>query len=207
MRWRIGFAAMLFTGAAHAKNLEAIDPSVSPATTIDDAKTAETPTPTGKRELYRSVVRFGAGPSMFFAPSDYGMGVGVTVDFGSGTVGGRVASSWFRSQKQGSPEELTSPTGAGFGQYTGEITVDLLKRGPFHPVFAIGFGMIDVFRHDEVVAGIATGRVAIEYAVALDGADVRIGLGLNGVLLGPAPRELIPMGGYVTTTATIAIGF
>lgn len=159
-------------------------------------------------ERYRSPFRLGVGPEMFFSNHDYGGGLGVTADFGTGTVGGRLHAAWFRAQKQGTPDEAGSPTGAGFGQYTAEITLDFYKRGPIHPMMGLGFGALHVFHpNGDMIAGIGTARVGFEYAFAMDDADVRIGAGLTGVMPGPAPQALHELKAYGVVGATITVGF
>lgn len=159
-------------------------------------------------ERYRSPFRLSVGPSALVAGHDVGAGLGVMADFGTGTVGGRLSAGWFRSQKQGTPEEGLSPTGAGFGQYTAEITLDFHKRGPVHPVFGLGFGALHVFHpNGDMLAGIGTARLGIEYAFDFDDADVRLGAGITGVLPGPAPKALADLKGYGIIGASIGIGF
>jgi hypothetical protein len=159
-------------------------------------------------ERYRSPFRLSVSPAVFFAGHDLGAGLGVAADFGTGTVGGRLYGGWFRSQKQGTPDEYASPTGAGFGQYTAEVTLDFNKRGPVHPVFGLGFGALHVFHpRGDMLAGIGTARLGLEYAFAFDDADVRLGIGLTGVLPGPAPKALADLKGYGIVGASIAIGF
>jgi hypothetical protein len=159
-------------------------------------------------ERYRSPFRLAVGPGFFFSGGDVGAGLGVTADFGTGTVGGRLYAGWFRAQKQGTPGESTSPTGSGFGQYTAEVTLDFNKRGPVHPVFGLGFGALHVFHpNGDMVAGIGTARFGVEYAFLFDDADVRLGAGITGVLPGPAPKALADLKGYGIVGASIAIGF
>ncbi len=152
--------------------------------------------------------RLAVGPSAFLAGNDLGAGLGVAADFGTGTVGGRLYAGWFRTQKQGTPGEALSPTGAGFGQYTAEITLDFHKHGPVHPVFGLGFGALHIFHpNGDMVAGIGTARLGLEYAFAFDDADVRFGAGITGVLPGPAPKALADLKGYAIIGASIAVGF
>jgi hypothetical protein len=165
----------------------------------------EPPPPLYERpDLYRSPFRLHIGPSAVTTGRGLGMGLGVAGDFGRGSVGLRLAATWLR----GEPGSEGSRIGDGLSQYTGELTLDLYKRGPVHPIFALGFGLARVSRGDTAGSiGIGTARLGIEYALGLDDADVRIGLGVMGVLPGPADRQVSDVKGYFLTGASIGIGF
>lgn len=174
---------------------------------VPDAPIAEPPE-APRDEPYRSPFRLAVGPAAFFSGADGGAGLGVAADFGTGTVGARLYAAWMRAQKQGTPDEASSATGAGFGQYTGEVTLDFHKRGPLHPVFGLGGGVLHVFRPGgDLVAGIGTARLTLEYALAFDDADVRLGAGILGALPGPAPRALSDLKGYGVVGGTLSVGF
>lgn len=212
------FGSLAITSAAHADATVSVGnpgyaqpPPQRQVIVVDSPQPqpiVESPPDLPPPERYRSPFRLAVGPAFFFAGSDVGAGLGVTADFGTGTVGGRLYAGWFRAQKQGSPDEMTSPTGSGFGQYTAEVTLDFNKRGPVHPVFGLGFGALHVFHpNGDMVAGIGTARFGLEYAFLFDDADVRLGAGITGVLPGPAPRALADLKGYGIAGASIAIGF
>jgi len=168
----------------------------------------EPPVEVTPRERYRAPFRLSVGPTAFTSGQGLGMGVGVAADFGTGTVGARLAAAWLRGEKQGTPDEATSATGAGMGQYTGEVTIDFHKRGPLHPVFGLGVGVAHVFRPGmDAFAGIGTARLALEYAFGFDDADVRLSLGVLGALPGPAAKELEHLKGWGMIGASIAVGF
>jgi hypothetical protein len=134
-----------------------------------------------------------------------GLGVGVGVDVGTGTVGFRASAAWMRGE---GGDTTGAPIGDGLSQYAGEITLDLHKRGPWHPIVAVGFALAHVRRPDtsgDVTAG--TGRVGIEYALPVDDADVRLGAGVLGALTGPGDRELADLRGYASVGTTLGIGF
>lgn len=160
-------------------------------------------------ERYRSPFRLSVGPAMFVAGSDVGLGLGVAADFGTGTVGGRISAAWLRAQKQGSTDAGASPIGNGFGQYTAEITLDFMKRGPVHPMLGLGFGGLHVFHpvSGDLVAGVGTARAGLEYALSFDDADVRVSAFVSGAMLGPAPHALQDLKGYGLFGASIGIGF
>jgi hypothetical protein len=160
-------------------------------------------------EVYRSPVRFQVGPAGVTTGRNLGLGLGVGADFGTGTVGVRLAAAWLRGDaRAGDPSSMSSPLGSSLGQYTGELTVDLHKRGPLHPVFGLGFGLLHV---DGPLgagsAGIGTARLGVEYSLGLEDADVRLGAGVTGVLPGPAGQQLADMHGYALVGAGISIGF
>lgn len=180
-----------------------------PITVVDPPPPVDEPVPEAPpRERYRAPFRLSVGPAAFTSGQGLGMGLGVAADFGTGTVGARLSAAWLRGEKQGTPEEASSATGAGMGQYTGEITIDFIKRGPIHPVFGIGVGVAHVFRPGmDSFAGIGTARIALEYAFGFDDADVRIALGVLGALPGPAPRELEHLKGWGMIGASIGVGF
>lgn len=212
---------LLVTTAAHADATVSVGgpryaeppPRVAPRViVVEDPQPSrpiiENPPDLPPPERYRSPFRLGVGPEAFFSGRDLGAGLGVTADFGTGTVGGRLHAAWFRAQKQGTIDELASPTGAGFGQYTAEITLDFYKRGPIHPMMGLGFGAMHIFHpNGDMVAGIGTARLGFEYAFLFDDADVRLGAGITGVLPGPAPKALADLKGYGIAGATISIGF
>jgi hypothetical protein len=159
------------------------------------------------RELYRSPVRLSLGPAGLTTGRSLGAGIGVAADFGRGSVGFRLAATWLRGEA--SPGSGTpSPVGDGLAQYTGEVTLDLHKRGPLHPVFGLGFGLAKVNRGDGSGAvGIGTARLGLEYALALEDADARVGLGVTGVLPGPSDRDTQDVRAYALVGAHLSIGF
>lgn len=169
---------------------------------VDDGLIAKDP------ELRRSAFRVTLGPTGITSGKGFGYGVGLGADIGTGSVGGRISAAWLRGE--GTRDNGTStPTGDAIGIYTGEITLDLHKRGPIHPVFGMGAGFIHVSRTDDKsgFAGVGTGRFALEYALGLDDADVRIGANVTGGLIGPVDDEIKPLRGYVQTGIHVAIGF
>jgi hypothetical protein len=98
--------------------------------------------------------------------------------------------------------------GTGLGQYTGELTLDLHKIGPVHPVFGVGFGLAHVQNAaGGGNAGIGIARLGLEYSLGLEDADVRLGAGVTGVLAGPEDKEIENLRGYALIGAQIAIGF
>ena len=159
------------------------------------------------RELYRSPLRLSLGPAGLTTGRSMGAGVGVAADFGRGSVGFRLAATWVRGEASPGSASL-SPVADGLAQYTGELTLDLHKRGPLHPVFGLGFGLAKVNRGDGSGAlGIGTARLALEYALALDDADARIGVGVTGVLPGPSDRDTQDVRAYALVGAHLSIGF
>lgn len=159
-------------------------------------------------ELRRSPLRLTLGPMGVTTGKGFGVGVGVGADIGTGSVGGRLAASWLRGE--GTNDSGTSrPTGDSFGHYTAELTLDLHKRGPIHPVLGMGFGVLHVSRPDNQsgFAGTGTGRLALEYALGLDDADVRVGASVTGGVVGPIDAEIKDLRAYALTGAHLAIGF
>jgi hypothetical protein len=156
-------------------------------------------------ELYRAPVRMTLGPIGATTGRGLGIGLGAAVDIGTGTVGFRLAGAWARAEASAASG---TPLGDGLAQYSGELTLDLHKRGPWHPIIAVGLGLAHVSRATgSADAGIGTGRVAIEYALAVEDADVRLGAGVLGALTGPADRELADLRGYAILSTTLSIGF
>jgi hypothetical protein len=161
--------------------------------------------PPYEEEPYRSPVRFHLGPVGATTGRGLGLGLGVAADMGRGTVGFRLAAAWLRGEPSGSDP---SPISDGLAQYTGELTLDLRKRGPWHPLLGVGFGLARVSRGDSGGnIGIGTGRIGLEYALALDDADVRFGAGLTGVLPGPADGNVQDVRGWALVGASVGIGF
>jgi hypothetical protein len=157
-------------------------------------------------ELYRSPFRLEVGPTAVTSGQGLGLGLGVAANFGRGTVGARLAAGWMRGEVR--DPDRTSALGQALAQYTGELTLDLHKRGPLHPVVGMGFGLAHVSNGPQTGnVGIGVGRIAIEYALGLDDADVRIGGGVSGALAGPADREVEALRGYALIGGAISIGF
>lgn len=159
------------------------------------------------RELHRSPFRLQLGPQGVTTGKGFGVGVGVAADFGSGSVGGRLAASWLRGEGTNSDGSST-PTGDAIGIYTGEVTLDLHKRGPVHPVVGMGVGLLHVSRSDSSgLAGVGTGRLGLEYSLGLEDADVRIGASVTGGLIGPVDSDVKDLRAYALLGAHLAIGF
>jgi hypothetical protein len=159
------------------------------------------------RELHRSPFRLQLGPQGVTTGKGFGIGVGIGADFGSGSVGGRLAASWLRGEGKNA-DGTSTPTGDSIGIYTGEVTLDLHKRGPIHPVIGMGAGLLHVSRPDASgVAGVGTGRLGLEYSLGLEDADVRIGASVTGGLIGPIDTDVKDLRAYALVGAHLAIGF
>ncbi|MBS2019428.1 MAG: hypothetical protein JST00_41585 [Deltaproteobacteria bacterium] len=159
------------------------------------------------REPKRAPFRLQLGPMGITTGKGFGVGVGVGADFGTGSVGGRLSASWLRGEGTNS-DGTSTPTGSSIGLYTGEITLDLHKRGPFHPIVGMGAGLVSVSRVDASgFAGVGTSRLALEYALGLEDADVRIGVSVTGGLIGPVDPDVKDLRAYALTGIHLAIGF
>jgi hypothetical protein len=157
---------------------------------------------------YRSPIRLGVGPVGATTGLGLGFGLGATADFGKGTVGARVSAAWLKGEEKGGRDPSTMPLGNALGQYTGELVVDLYKRGPAHPLLGVGFGAVHVTRATgSGFAGVGVARLGFEYALGLSDADVRLGGGVTGVLPGPMAPEAQGLTAYVLVTAGVTIGF
>lgn len=169
---------------------------------VDDGFIAREP------ELRRSPFRVALGPTGITTGKGFGYGVGLGADIGTGSVGGRLSAAWLRGEGK-RDNGASTPTGDAVGIYSGEITLDLHKRGPWHPMIGMGAGVIHVSRTDDKsgFAGVGTGRFAIEYALGLEDADVRVGANVTGGLIGPVDDEIKGLHGYVQTGLHLAIGF
>ena len=159
-------------------------------------------------ELRRSPFRLTLGPAGITTGKGFGFGVGLGADFGTGSVGGRLSASWLRGEGRNDSGSST-PTGDSVGHYSGEITLDLHKRGPIHPIIGMGAGFLHVSRPDarSGFAGVGTGRFALEYALGLEDADVRVGASVTGGIVGPVDSEVKDLRAYALTGAHLAIGF
>ena len=176
------------------------DPPQSSSNVADDGFVARDP------EAKRAPVRFQLGPLGLTTGKSVGLGVGVGMDFGTGSVGGRIHASWMRGE--GTSDGKSTATGDAVGQYGGEITLDLHKRGPIHPIVGMGASVVHVSRPDASgYAGVGTGRLALEYALGLEDADVRIGGSLTGGLVGPVDSDVKDLRAYAIMGAHLAIGF
>jgi hypothetical protein len=133
--------------------------------------------------------------------------VGLAADLGSGSVGGRLSASWLRGEGASGAGAPTA-TGDAVGVYSAELTLDVHKRGPLHPVVGMGLGLVRVSRPDATgLAGVGTGRLALEYALGLDDADVRVGGSLSGGLTGPVDSDVNDLRAYALLGVHLAIGF
>jgi hypothetical protein len=159
------------------------------------------------RELHRAPFRLQLGPQGITTGKGFGLGVGLGADFGSGSVGGRLAASWLRGE--GTTSNGTStPTGDSIGLYSGEVTLDLHKRGPVHPIIGMGFGILHVSRPDaNGVGAMGTGRLGLEYSLGLEDADVRLGTSVTGGLIGPIDSDVKDLRAYALVGLHLAIGF
>jgi len=176
-------------------------PNDPPPTRASDDLLAQEP------EVKRSPVRFTLGPLGMTTGKSMGLGVGVGADFGTGSVGGRIYAGWIRGEGTNSDGTSTA-TGDSVGQYGGEITLDLHKRGPLHPVIAMGAALLRVSRPDTSgYAGAGTGRFVLEYSLGLDDADVRVGGSVGGGLIGPVDSDIKDLRAYAIVGAHLAIGF
>lgn len=183
------------------------DGTITDTAIVPDDSTARFDRRFDPREPKRSPFRLALGPMGITTGKGFGVGVGVAAEFGTGSVGGRISTSWLRGEGTNSDGSST-PTGSSIGLYTGEITLDLHKRGPLHPVLGMGAGFVSVSRVDTSgFAGVGTTRLALEYALGLEDADVRIGASVTGGLIGPVDSDLRDLRGYALTGIHVAIGF
>lgn len=159
-------------------------------------------------ELRRAPFRLTLGPMGITTGTGFGLGVGLGADFGTGSVGGRLSASWVRGEGR-TESGASTPTGDSVGHYSGEITLDLHKRGPIHPIIGMGAGVLYVSRPDNQsgFAGAGTGRFAIEYALNLEDADVRVGASVTGGVIGPVDSAVKDLRAYALTGLQLAIGF
>jgi hypothetical protein len=172
---------------------------------------AEPPTPQPREvpqvaaDDNRSVLRLELGPVAATTGRGLGPGLGVAADFGSGTMGFRLAAAWARGEPS-TPDP--SPIGGSLAQYTGELTLDFAKRGPLHPVLGIGFGYarVDTGRAEGGL-GVGTARAALEYAVLFDDADIRFSAGVLGALPGPADSAVADVKGWALVGGMLGVGF
>lgn len=175
------------------------DPPPPPQQWVDT-----TPLP---HEVYRSPFRLSVGPSGVTTGRGLGMGLSLAGDFGTGTVGARIAAMWLHGEPQGGSPVMPA-SGTSMGQYTAELVLDLHKAGPVHPLFGLGFGLLHVAKNDvSGDAAIGTARLGLEYALGIEDADVRLGLSVLGAMPGVSDRELADLRAYGMVNASIAIGF
>jgi len=198
-------AVALADDATVTVNGQFADPPPPPRRVVvvsqDDAFLAREP------ELKRSVVRFELGPVGLTSGKGFGYGLEAGLSVGTGSVGGRFYGAWMRGEG-GDDNHRGAATGETLGQYGGELTLDLHKRGPWHPVVAMGVAFVHVGKPDgSGNAGVGTARLGIEYALNLDDADVRFGLGVQGGLVGPRDDEIKDLRAYALGGLHAAVGF
>lgn len=152
-----------------------------------------------------SVLRLQLGPVAATTGRGLGPGLGVAADFGSGTLGFRLAAAWTHGEPSTS---APSPIGGSLAQYTAELTLDFAKRGPLHPVLGIGFGYAHVDTgQGQGGLGVGTARAALEYAVLFDDADIRFSAGVLGALPGPADSSVADVKGWALVGGMLGVGF
>ena len=158
-----------------------------------------------QEERVLSPFRLHVGPWVATTGRGFAPGVGVAADFGKGTIGARLSAAWLRGEPSSADP---SPIGGSLGLYSGEVTLDLARRGPIHPVIGVGFGYarVDSGRGAGDL-GVGTARLGLEYALALDDADVRFSLGALGALPGPAGAATRDVKGWAMLGGSIGIGF
>jgi hypothetical protein len=157
------------------------------------------------QDPYRAPFRLTLGPAMITSGQGIGPGLHVAADFGTGTVGVRISAAWFRGE---SPDDPAARLGNALGLYSGELVLDLHKGGPLHPILALGIGALHVSRDTSDGWGVVgLGRLGIEYSLALDDADVRLGAGLTGGLMGPSDVALGDVRAFAMLGATFSLGF
>jgi hypothetical protein len=158
------------------------------------------------KDPYRAPFRLTIGPAAVTSGQGIGPGLLAAADFGTGTVGVRFSAAWFRGEVSGDP---SSRLGSSLGLYSGEVVLDLHKGGPLHPVLALGLGAVNIGKDPNVngwaVAGL--GRAGLEYALSIDDADVRLGAGVTGALLGPSDATIASARAFAMMNATFSIGF
>ena len=159
-------------------------------------------------ELRRSPFRLTLGPAAITTGKGFGLGVGLGADIGTGSVGGRLSAFWLRGEGK-NDDGSSSLTGDSVGQYAGEVTLDMHKRGPVHPVIGMGAGLLHVSRPDgrSGFAAMALGRFSVDYAVGLEDADVRIGAAITGGLVGAADKDVNDLRAYALPDVHLMIGF
>ena len=179
-------------------------PGRAPVAVDDDEDPVQPPVLARDPERPRSPVRIALGPTGITTGKGMGLGVGTAIDFGRGSVGGRVSAAWTRGEPGGAGSSVVSQS---FAQYAGELTLDLHKRGPIHPLLGVGFGVIrGENSQSSGVAGVGLLRAGIEYALGFEETDVRLGASAEGGLVGPADKELDALKGHALLGAYVAIG-
>ncbi len=180
-----------------------IEPSCPPA--CESRPYREDP-PYSSYDHKRSPIRLALGPSFLTTGKGVGVGLGLGIELGSGVVGGRLGATWLRGE--GTKDGVVTPTGDAVGHYVGELTLDIVKRGPFHPVVAVGGGVLHVSRPDTSgVVAVGTVRASLEYFAPIEDADVRIGVDATGGLAGPGAEALRDVKGYGLFGVHAALGF
>ena len=180
-------------------------PGRTPVVVADDNQDPVSPPILAREpERPRSPVRIALGPTGVTTGKGMGLGVGGALDFGRGSVGGRLSAAWTRGEPGGGGTSVVSQS---FAQYAGELTLDLHKRGPIHPLLGLGFGVIrGENAQSSGVAGVGLLRAGVEYALGFEETDVRLGATAEGGLVGPADKELDAMKGHALLGAYVAIG-
>jgi hypothetical protein len=205
------FAALFVVSAARADEavIDVGPPPPSPRYADPPLLAAPPPdvVPPVTSDLYRSPFRLNLGPIGATTGVGVGPGLGAAADFGRGALGFRLTAAWARGEPGGAV--VPSPIANGLAQYTGEITLDLHKDGPWHPELGMGFGVAKVSRGDASGSvGIGTGAIRIEYALDFgDDADVRIGVGVTGVMAGPSDRDVSDVRSYALFGGAVGVGF
>lgn len=157
------------------------------------------------KDPYRSPFRLTVGPAAITSGQGIGPGLLAAADFGTGTVGVRLAAAWFRGDAADDP---TSRLGTRVGIYSGELTMDFHERAsPLHLVVGLGLGAVNIGKAQDVWGVAGLGRIGFEYSLGLVEADARFGASVSGGLLGPLDDTTTNAQAFATMTATFSIGF
>jgi hypothetical protein len=149
-----------------------------------------------------ALLRLGVGPALRIAKEGTAGGLGLAIDLGARSQGGRLSATWVRAGSDG-----------GLSQYTAELWVDFGAQRRLRPIVGAGAG---VARLDEAsptgsistsTVGLGVLRGTLEYVLPVSGADARVGVDLLGAL--PAIRESSTpdVRGWMIATARVGVGF
>lgn len=141
-----------------------------------------------------STVRAALGP--VFRGNDGEAGLFAALDFGPRRTGFRASAAWVQVGSSG-----------GLSQYTGELWIDFVESGPFHPVLGAGAGLAHLEGADAGNVGVGVASARLEYHLPIRGTDARAALALSGALPAIRGQDQPDVDPWLLVAATLGVGF
>lgn len=147
------------------------------------------------RDTLPSTARASLGPVL--RANDGEPGLIAALDVGARRTGFRASAAFIQV---GSED--------GLSQYAGELWIDLVERGPLHPVLGAGAGLARLEREDGAdYAGVGVASARLEYLLPIRDTDARAALLLSGALPAIRGKDAPEIDPWLFAAATLGVGF